>query len=341
MSNFEMSGNVAGVIQNSIKMSESKTFVFPESGNGGGSGMLAMLAPLLQQKGIDPNLLVAMQGRNNNGFGGEGGWFIWVIFLFFLMGWGNNGWGNGGFGGGNGAAGVPNLINNDYGRELLMSAIQGNGNAINQLSSTLNCSVGQIQQSINAVMSQIQGVGNQVGMSAQQIINAVQAGNCQIAQAIADCCCKTQNAITTQGYESQLAICNQTNTLVNTANQNTLSLRDGATANTNAILGKLDAMQNQALLDKIDALREAKSALQTQLSQEHQTATFGQMIGQATAPLGAALGDLSSRLAKIECNQPEVAKVPYSPVVGVPTCVASQLGLYGYNGYSPYGGFWG
>lgn len=82
MSNFEMSGNVAGVIQNSIKMSESKTFVFPESGNGGGSGMLAMLAPLLQQKGIDPNLLVAMQGRNNNGFGGEGGWFIWVNFLY-------------------------------------------------------------------------------------------------------------------------------------------------------------------------------------------------------------------------------------------------------------------
>ena len=74
-------------------MSETKTYVFPESGgNGGGSGMMAMLAPLLQQKGIDPNLLVAMNGKNNNsGFGGEGSWFIWVIFLFFLMGWGNNG----------------------------------------------------------------------------------------------------------------------------------------------------------------------------------------------------------------------------------------------------------
>lgn len=36
-------------------MSETKTYVFPESGgNGGGSGMMAMLAPLLQQKGIDP-----------------------------------------------------------------------------------------------------------------------------------------------------------------------------------------------------------------------------------------------------------------------------------------------
>ena len=71
-------------------MSETKTYVFPESGNNGGGGMMAMLAPLLQQKGIDPNLLVAMNSRNNSGFGGEGSWFIWVIFLFFLMGWGNN-----------------------------------------------------------------------------------------------------------------------------------------------------------------------------------------------------------------------------------------------------------
>ena len=176
-------------------MSESKTFVFPESGNGGGSGMLAMLAPLLQQKGIDPNLLVAMQGRNNNGFGGEGGWFIWVIFLFFLMGWGNNGWGNGGFGGGNGAAGIPNLINNDTGRELLMSAIQGNGQAINNLATNLNCSIGQVQQAINGVMSQIQQVGNQVGQSSMQIINAIQSGNCQIAQQIASCCCENRLAI--------------------------------------------------------------------------------------------------------------------------------------------------
>ena len=69
--------------------------------------MLGMLAPLLQKSGLDPNLLLAMN-RNNSGLGGEGGWFIWVIFLFFLMGWGNGGWGNG-FGG-NGSNGFPNLI---------------------------------------------------------------------------------------------------------------------------------------------------------------------------------------------------------------------------------------
>ena len=168
-------------------MSETKTYVFPESGgNGGGSGMLAMLAPLLQQKGIDPNLLVAMQGKNNNGFGGDGSWFMWIIFLFFLFplfgrnGWGNNG--DGGNGGGFAGAGIPNLINNDAGRELLMSAIQGNGQAINNLATNLNCSIGQVQNAINGVMSQVQQVGNQVGQSSMQIINAIQQGNCQIAQ---------------------------------------------------------------------------------------------------------------------------------------------------------------
>lgn len=193
-------------------MSETKTYVFPESGgNGGGSGMMAMLAPLLQQKGIDPNLLVAMQGKNNNGFGGDGSWFMWIIFLFFLFplfgrnGWGNNG--DGGNGGGFAGAGIPNLINNDAGRELLMSAIQGNGQAINNLATNLNCSIGQVQNAINGVMSQVQQVGNQVGQSSMQIINAIQQGNCQIAQQIASCCC-----------ENRLAICQQTNTLQNAIN---------------------------------------------------------------------------------------------------------------------------
>lgn len=94
---------------------ESKTYVFGENGN---NGMMSLLAPLMQKSGLDPNLLLAMN-RNNGGFGGEGDRFLWVIFLFFLMGWGGNGWG---FGRNNGG-GIANEINNDYGRSLLMDAI--------------------------------------------------------------------------------------------------------------------------------------------------------------------------------------------------------------------------
>lgn len=129
-------------------MSENRTVVYtPEAGSGSGSGMMAMLAPLLQQKGIDPNLLMALNSKGNgNGFGGDGSWLLWIIFLFFLFPlFGRNGWGNdGGNGGGYGVAGIPNLINNDAGRELLMSAIQGNGQAINNLATNLNCSIGSI-----------------------------------------------------------------------------------------------------------------------------------------------------------------------------------------------------
>ena len=164
--------------------------------------MLGLLAPLLQKQGVDPNVLLAMKG--NNGMCGEGGWFMWVIFLFFLMGWGGNGWG--GFGD-NGRGGLANEINNDYGRSLLMDAIGGNRNALSNLATQLNCTEGQIQNAISALTSQVQNVGNQVGMSGMQTINALQQGNMQIAQQIANCCC-----------ENRLAICQQTGTLQNAIN---------------------------------------------------------------------------------------------------------------------------
>lgn len=319
-------------------MSETKTFVFPNEG-GGGNGMLGMLAPLLQKNGLDPNLLLAMNNRGNGGFGGEGGWFLWVIFLFFLfplMGRGGL-WGGNGENGGLGA--IPNLINNDNGRELLMSAIQGNGQAINTLATNLNCSVGQIQQAINGVMSQVQQVGNQVGQSSMQIINAIQQGNCQIAQQIASCCCDLKNLVTTQGYEGQLRTIQQTQEIVQNATSNANVIAAKIDAQTQIINDRFCQLEMREMQTKLDAERARSTALAGQLSQEHQTAQFGQMIGSAVAPANAALADLSARLAKIECKAPETVIIPYSPIVGVPTCVAAQYGI-GFNNL-PNGGLWG
>ena len=117
---------------------------------------------------------------------------------------------------------------------------------------------------------------------------------------IADCCCKTQNAITTMGYQNQLANCEQTNTLVNNANQNALSLRDGATANTNAILAKLSEMQNQAQQDKIASLTAQNTALQSEISQRNQNATILNAVGQQIAPLAAGLQALQSDVDGIQ-----------------------------------------
>ena len=117
-------------------------------------------------------------------------------------------------------------------------------------------------------------------------------------------------------------------------NANTQNLKDATLAQTQAILAKLDAAETRVLQDKIDAERAKNAALTTQLSQEHQNAYFAQVTAQSIAPVSNALTDLSSRLAKIECKQPETITVPYSPIAAVPNCVAYQYGLYG--GFNPY-----
>ncbi len=284
---------------------ESKTYVFGNEGSTSNNGMLGLLAPLLQKQGVDPNVLLAMKG--NNGFGGEGGWFIWVIFLF-LMGFGGNGWG--GFGN-NGRGGLANEINNDYGRGLLMDAIGGNRNALSNLATQLNCTEGQIQSAISALTSQVQSVGNQVGMSGMQTINALQQGNMQIAQQIANCCCQTNNNITTQGYESKLAICQQTHAINDNANANALMLRDTNQSNHLALMGKLDQMQTQAMQDKLDALREKNSALVAQISNEHQTQALQAYQAQIITPVNAALAALQAEVAGIKCKLPNTVSVPY------------------------------
>lgn len=274
------------------------------AGNGG-ADTSALLASALQNRGLDPASVMAMMGNRGGGLGGDGDIFG-ILLLFILMGaFNGNGWG-GGFGGGNNNGGVPlNMLSNDSSRELIMSAIQRNGLDVSQLASTLNCSIGQVTSGINALATQISTLAGQQGLSAQQIINSIQAGNNTLSAQLAQCCC-----------DQRLATCQQTNTLQNTMNQNTLALRDSGSANTQAIIGKLDQMQNQALQDKIEALREKNSTLAAQLSNEHQTAAIQAFQAQSLAPVNAALGDLSTRLSAIECKQPPTINVPYMPAMG-------------------------
>ena len=268
-----------------------------------------------------------------------------MVVIASIFGWNGNG---GFFGGGRGGNGLPAELAGNAGRELLMQAIQGNGNAIQQIASSLNCSTQQLQTALCNVQNTITQVGNQVGLSTNQIINAMQSGNQAIMTQLADCCCKTQNAITTMGYENQLAMCNQTNTLVNTANQNTLSLRDGATANTNAILAKLDAMQNQALQDKIAALTAEKATLQNEISQRNQNATILNAVGQQIAPLAAGIQALQGEVDGIKCKLPNTVSVPY-PQLQVYNPEVARAAAFGAaaGGYAGYGcggynaGFWG
>ena len=313
-----------------------RTYVFnSDGGNGGGSKLdiTAMLPGLCGYRGVDPNVLAMMGG--NGGFGGQNG--IWgVIYLAIVAS--IFGWNNGGFGGfgGRGGNGLPAELAGNAGRELLMQAIQGNASAINQIASTLNCSSQQIE-------SALCNIQNSVGLTGTQIINAIQSGDNNIVTQLSSCCCNILQAIERQGAATQLQSCQNVNALTNTMNNNTLSLRDGATANTNAILAKLDAMQNQALQDKIAALTAQNSTLQAEISQRNQNATILNAVGQQIAPLAAGLQALQSDVDGIKCKLPPTISVPYPTVTAVNTdlykaaaygaAAGSYAGGYGCNGY--------
>ena len=196
-------------------MGSDKIFMFDNPAAGESAGIMSMIPALLQNKGLDPNLVAALMNGNKNqdAWGGAGCYWIWIILLFFL--WGGNGFGNG-FG--NGVNGIPAQLNNEAGRELLMNAIQGNGTAINQLASSLSCSTQQLQNAICQIQGQIQQVGNQVGLSSQQIINSIQSNSAAIGSQLASCCCDIRTAIERQGCDSRLATVEQTNTLTSNAN---------------------------------------------------------------------------------------------------------------------------
>lgn len=179
---------------------------------------------------------VAAVTRNNSGsgfgFGGDGAWWLIVLFLFALSG---NGWGNNGFGGNGGM--MPYMIGNtqsDVQRGFDQSAIMS---GINGLSTTMSNGFANVEISrCNGQMSTLQAI-NTLGYNQQ------------------NCCC--ENRLATANLQSLIQS-------ENCADRAAISdgLRDILTAT---------QAQTQTILDKmcqqeIDALKTQNANLQTQIN---------------------------------------------------------------------------
>ena len=330
-------------------MGETKTtYIMPEQ-NGFGNNDLATMALL---------------GGGNGGFGGNGLWnnpFMYLVWMW-MMRWMNNGdWGNNNPNGALEAATqrqiqtLSDSLQDNHTTDLLMAAIQGNGNAIQEAATRIGCDFNALNSAVQGISSSIGSLASQLGFSSERIINAVNQGDCGVIQALKDCCCETQKAILTQNYENRIAIGDATAKVKDTVNYVGLqvekgfadtnyqtqaqtcalqgTIRDTGTANTNAIIAKLDAMQNQALLDKIDALREKNSEQAVVINNAQQTATFSQMLNSYTAPIAAAVNTLQTELAGVKCRLPETVTLPYSCATAIPTNLlySGAVGLNTFN----------
>ena len=312
-------------------MEDSKIFMFPDCGT--------------KQTSSDANsLLPYLLMGNGNGMNG-GGW-LWVIFLFFLYPLMRNG---GLFGGsnnptGNGCLGnLASMVNNNDGRDLLMQAINGNGNAIQNLANMFGTKADVIQTALSQVSNGVTQVGCKIDASTGSIINADTQNTMTLASQLASCCCNIKTAVTEGNYQNQIATIQQTdalkesvggvgNAVTNGFANMSFALRD-QTCNIekvvdsvgDRIIDKLNSSEKSAMQDKINAL-------QTQLTTEHQSSVIAQQIAAAVNPVAAAV-------AEIKAAQPATITTPYQPFVAVPNCIAAQMGYYGY-GTSGNSGFW-
>jgi hypothetical protein len=315
-------------------MSENRTFVF---GDGANSSLNALL-PFLQQRGIDPAYLTGLMGNNNGGFFGNNAWEGIIALIVVAAIFGNGNFGFGGFGGNGG-----NLVASTAEREMLMSAIQRNGVDLSQLAQSINCSNDRLRDAIGDVSTQICNFAGQNGLSFQQVINSIQSGNAALASQLCNCCCDIKQLISESNYLTERGFCN-TNQILSrgfsdlgyASAQQTCELKGAIKDSTDRIIDGQRAAELRALTDKIDALREKNSTLTTQLNLEHQNQYTAGVVAQSIAPVNAALADLSKRLADIECNQPEVAKIPYIPAAGnyipVNYSVPMHFGVSNYGG---------
>lgn len=194
------------------------------------------------------DIAAATGGANDGFFGGNGAWFLLILFLF--AGWGNRGYGGGG-------------VQDNYVLASDFATIQ------RQLSDGF----GGVEKGIDTIRNGICDLGytnqtlhNQTNMTVMQGFNATQG-------AIKDCCCTTQQnikdtqyVVNNTGSEIKYAIkdCCCENEKIAMQNRfdmaqyncNTLQAIDKLG---DRIISKMDADRTQALRDENAALRLAAS----------------------------------------------------------------------------------
>ena len=291
-------------------MAESTVVYTPESNGGSIPAWMAM--------------------NNNGGLFGNNGWGGGILgfFLGLLFGNGWGGFGNGfGFGGGNSGVGfLSNQLNNDSGRELLMNAINSNGEASRAAISALATSLGQdfnlVNSAVQTLQSGLSTLAMQQAVSVPQIINSIQSGNASLASQLCQCCCENRLLTTELGYQSQIRTIEQTNQLGSQADRNTAAITGAIAAQTVAMNDGFCAIKERELQSEINRQAEIITQLRSQIDNANQTAAITSYVNSLVSPLSTKLTEIASR-------QPNTVPVQWPALTAVNTTPYVNGGYYG------------
>lgn len=220
----------------------------------------------MMNESMSPADYAAISGNNNDFMGGNGAWWIIILFLFAFCG----GWGNG-FGGYGGQGAADNyVLASDFAtiQRQLSDGFNSIDNALDRQNAGI-CDLGYTQAQLinNASMAQMQSA------------NAIQSQ-------LASCCCDVREAISGVNYNMAM----NSNALQNTiqtgfcqtnfnGQTNTRDIIESQNANTRAILEAIEANKVEALKDRIAEQNQQINALQLSASQQAQNAYLIDQLG--------------------------------------------------------------
>jgi hypothetical protein len=235
-----------------------------------------------------------MNGGCGDGFGwgGNGAWWLLVLFLFAFNG--NGGWG-GNFGG-NGAMPyiMNNTTNNDVQRGFDQQAVMS---GIGDLNGAVTAGFAGVNQALCGGFAGVNATINGGFAAAEASENARQMANMQqmfalqtglsnqlngISMAQQNCCCENRAAVLDSKYANAQEHCQDRYEAAN----NTRDIITNATGNTQMLLNTINngiqSIQDKLCQQEIDALKSQNIALQNQLNmatlRESQTAQTAQIL---------------------------------------------------------------
>lgn len=204
------------------------------------------------------DIAAVTRGTGDGMWGGDGAW--WVILLFLFAGWGNGGYGFGGGGGG-----TRDAVSYGFDMNGLENGIRGLEHGICDGFYDMNTSL-------------LTGFGN-TAMAAMQNTNAITAQLSNMAAQSASCCCETQRLLERGLCEVNYNILTQSNG-INTGIAT--AARDIIENNNNGVRSILDFLTQ----DKIATLQAENQALRLTASQQAQNSYLIDQLG-AKAPIPA------------------------------------------------------
>ena len=194
-----------------------------------------------------PMMTMPVAPANNSGgfgFGGDGAWWLIVLFLFVFCGWGGNGWGNN--------AGNSGGVVDGY---VLTSDFANVERKIDSVNQGLCDGFYQQAQLVNGTnMAMANGFAQAELSRSNQQAALMQQWPAMQMQA-AECCCNTQRSIEGVRYDMAAQACDTRNAVQNA----TRDIIDNANSNSRAILDFLTQSKLSDLQAENQGLKLAAS----------------------------------------------------------------------------------